>query len=270
MQVLDRPFRFDSDHLKELAESLRPAYAHGDPFPHIVIDDFLPPAVLESVVNEFPDPEQALWKRRSTEHSFKLSCNNLDDVGPTTQFVLEQLNSRTMLRFLEELTGIDHLIPDALFFGGGLHQILPGGYLKIHADFNKHPEWNLDRRLNALVFLNRDWNEDYGGHFELWDRQMTGCRRKVLPVFNRLVVFSTTDTSFHGHPDPLRCPAGMTRKSLATYYYTNGRPAHENASRHTTIYKLRPKRDWSANRLNALLRPFLNLIHPFSALERPQ
>lgn len=269
MEVMERRFRLSSAALGALAESLRVEYSQGDPFPHIVIDGFLPEPILHRVLEEFPDAAHSLWERRATKNSLKLSCNNLDDLGTNTQLVLEQLNSRTMLRFLERLTGIEHLIPDALFEGGGLHQILPGGFLKIHTDFNKHPEWNLDRRLNAILFLNQDWSEDYGGHFELWDRTMTACRRKVLPVFNRLVVFSTNETSYHGHPDPLRCPSGMSRKSIATYYYTNGRPDDDRIPAHSTIYKPRPKRDWSARRWNDLLRPLLRAIEPLREKETP-
>ena len=206
MEVMNSQFRFSSASLGAMAKNLRAEYSQGDPFPHIVIDSFLPEPLLARILDEFPDPRHDFWERRATKNSLKLSCNDLDDLGPTIQHVLEQFNGRAMLRFLERLTGIEHLIPDALYEGGGLHQILPGGFLKIHADFNKHPEWDLDRRLNVILFLNRDWSEDYGGHFELWDCTMAACRRKVLPVFNRLVVFSTTDTSYHGHPDPLRCP----------------------------------------------------------------
>jgi Rps23 Pro-64 3,4-dihydroxylase Tpa1-like proline 4-hydroxylase len=262
MDVMNNECRFSPAQLGALAERLRSEYAQADPFPHIVIEDFLPETVPNRILEEFPDPRHDFWERRATKNSLKLSCNDLDDLGPMTRLVLEQLNSRTMLRFLERLTGIDHLIPDALFEGGGLHQILPGGFLKIHADFNKHPEWNLDRRLNVIFFLNRDWSDRYGGHFELWDRKMTACRRKVLPIFNRLVIFSTTDTAYHGHPDPLLCPQGMTRKSIATYYYSNGRPQEELTASHCTIYKLRPKRDWGAGRLTGLLRPLMHAIGP--------
>lgn len=270
MEVVESRFRFGLAWLGPLAERLRAEYAQGDPFPHIVIDGFLPEPVAERIFEEFPAPDEALWERRTTKHSVKLSCCNLDHLGPATQFLLEQFNSRNMLRFLERLTGIEHLIPDVLFEGGGLHQILPGGFLKIHADFNKHPVWHLDRRLNAILFLNREWCEGYGGHFELWDAEMRTCRKKVLPVFNRLVVFSTTDTSYHGHPDPLRCPAPMTRKSIATYYYSNGRPDDDRASAHSTIYKLRPRRDWAARGLNGLLRPLLRSIDPFRSPGAPQ
>src|SRR5262249_39051246 len=124
--------------------------------------------------------------------------------------------------------------------GGGLHQIEKGGFLKIHADFNYHDKLKLYRRLNLLVYLNKDWSEDYGGHFELWDTEMTKCEQRVLPVFNRCVVFTTTDTSFHGNPVPLTCPEGRTRKSIALYYYTVENPNPERAAAHSTLFKARP------------------------------
>jgi hypothetical protein len=112
--------------------------------------------------------------------------------------------------------------------------------LKVHADFNRHTRLQLDRRLNLLCYLNRDWREEYGGHLELWDREMKACVKRILPVFNRCVVFSTTDFSYHGHPDPLNCPKGWSRKSLALYYYTNGRPLDERSGQHSTLFQLRP------------------------------
>src|SRR5205085_7257435 len=102
----------------------------------------------------------------------------------------------------------------------------------------------LDRRLNVLVYLNEDWDESYGGHFELWDQEMKGCRKKILPLFNRMALFSTTTTSYHGHPNQLTCPPDRTRKSLALYYYTNGRPEEEvvdGAQDHNTLFKYRPE-----------------------------
>ncbi len=105
-----------------------------------------------------------------------------------------------------------------------------------HADFNVHPKLKLDRRLNMLIYLNKDWREDYGGHLELWNRGGKECRKRILPIFNRTVVFSTTDTSFHGHPLPLTAPPGITRKSVSLYYYTAGRPAEERSTPHDTLF----------------------------------
>src|SRR6185436_17882303 len=148
----------------------------------------------------------------------KLASKLESQLGERTRRFIWGLNSQVFLTYLETLTGIEGLIPDPHLFGGGLHQIVPGGFLKVHADFNRHEKLKLDRRLNVLIYLNRDWKEEYGGHLELWNRDMSRPERRVLPLFNRCVVFSTTDFSYHGHPDPLRCPEGRTRKSIAMYY----------------------------------------------------
>ncbi len=138
---------------------------------------------------------------------------------------------------------------------------MPGGLLKIHADFNKHPVTQLDRRLNVLVYLNKDWEEAYGGHFELWDKNMEKAEVRILPIFNRMAVFSTTSYSYHGHPDPLTCPADRSRKSIALYYYTNGRPAEEidpKLGSHSTLFRVRKDRmeDTKAD-VKRILRDFI-------------
>jgi Rps23 Pro-64 3,4-dihydroxylase Tpa1-like proline 4-hydroxylase len=231
-------FRFDPAYLKDLSETHAPAYATAAPFPHIVIDNFLPEAILDEILTEFPDPKQIAWKSFANQAEKKLASRDEKQMGDATRFLLYQFNSSTFISFLEKLTGIPGVIPDPHFEGGGLHQIERGGYLKMHVDFNRHERLQLDRRLNVLIYLNRDWQEEYGGHLELWDKDMTACAKKILPVFNRCVVFSTTDFSYHGHPEPLTCPEDRTRRSLALYYYSNGRPASETlGTAHSTIFR---------------------------------
>jgi hypothetical protein len=228
-------------HLKRLGDSLAAQYRAADPFPHAVLESFLPPEPLEAVLREFPSPKQVDWKQFDNEEEKKLAFENVEAMPPNIRGVLYFLNSAIVLDFLERLTGISALIPDPHFFGGGLHQIVPGGHLEVHADFNKYDRLNLDRRLNLLLYLNKDWSEEWGGHLELWDTSMTRCVKRVLPVFNRCVIFSTTSTAFHGHPRPLACPPDRTRKSLATYYYSNGRPAEEQNQKHSTLFQTRPE-----------------------------
>jgi len=235
-------FRLDVDYLKALVVKHRGAYATVKPFPHIVIDNFLPEFILNEVLKEFPSPKQIDWQAFQTPAEKKLASKDEQQMGDATRLLLYSLNSSTFITFLETLTGIDGLLPDPHFEGGGLHQIERGGFLKMHVDFNQHKKLRLDRRLNFLLYLNQDWKEEYGGHLELWDQNMTQCEKKILPIFNRCVVFSTTDFSYHGHPEPLTCPEGRTRKSLALYYYSNGRPPEETlGTPHTTIFQSRPK-----------------------------
>ena len=207
------------------------------PFPYIYFDDFLPEAAAEAALQAFPEPKALPWSEFDNPNERKLAFDVVENLPPPVRDVLYFLNSRPMLKFLETLTGIHGVIPDPYYVGGGLHQIKPGGKLAVHADFNKHQQLKLDRRINVLIYLNKDWKEEYGGHFELWNRQMTQAEQKILPVFNRCAIFSTTSFSYHGHPTPLSCPPDRTRKSVATYYYSNGRPQEEENESHSTLFQ---------------------------------
>ena len=226
-----------TDRLQRLAKENAKGYRTNTPFPNIYFDDFLPANVAEAVLRDFPEPKQLSWNEFANQNEAKLAFDTAERLPASIREVLYFLNSRPMLEFLEELSGIQGLIPDPYFMGGGLHQIKPGGYLKVHADFNRHKKLKLDRRLNVLLYLNKNWKEEYGGHFELWNQDMTASVRKILPVFNRLAAFSTTSTSYHGHPTPLSCPPDRTRKSIAIYYYSNGRPEEEKRQGHDTLFQ---------------------------------
>ena len=232
---------FDPERLQSLAAQYRSEYRSARPFPHVVIDDFVSEDDLDLVLDEFLQAQDEAWRQFDNPREKKLAERRETSFGPFTRHLLAaNFNSSVFLEFLESLTGIEGLIPDPYYEGGGLHQIVPGGFLKVHADFNWHKELRLDRRLNVIIYLNREWKEEYGGHLELWDREMAKCERRVLPIFNRCVIFNTTDFSYHGHPEPLTCPEGMTRKSLALYYYSNGRPAEELSEAHSTLFQARP------------------------------
>jgi hypothetical protein len=219
--------------------ALHDTYERATPFPHVVIDDFTDAALLDRVVSEFP-PVTDMGIQFDAPQEVKSAEQSWERMGPATQTLLTMTSSAPFLAWLEALTGIDALIPDPHFEGGGLHQIRRGGKLGVHADFNKHRKYGLDRRLNLLLYLNRDWRDEWGGQLELWNRDMSSCEVRVAPAFNRCVVFSTTSQAFHGHPDPLACPADITRKSVALYYYTNGRPREEEYGRHNTLFQRRP------------------------------
>jgi 2OG-Fe(II) oxygenase superfamily len=223
--------------------ALHEQYVSAQPFPHAVIDGLFPDDVLDGVLADFPRPEE-MQARFDNPTEKKLGFTYETPVRDKVREFLWTMSSAPVLQFLEALTGIGGLIPDPYFGGAGPHQIVRGGFLKVHVDFNWHPLLKLDRRLNLLVYLNKDWRDEYGGHLELWSRDMARCERKILPLFNRTVVFSTTDFSFHGHPAPLACPEGRTRKSVSFYYYTNGRPEEERSAPHDTVFRKTREDDW--------------------------
>lgn len=241
------PFVFDDDRLQAIARAHGEGYKRQTPFPHTVIDEFLPGAVADELLKRFPPPDARFWFDWKTGDTVnqprKLGLRHirrLDGADPFLFSVLFAFNSYPFIHFLETLTGIDGLIPDPHYHGGGLHQILPGGQLNVHADFNYLKKLRLYRRVNVFYYLNRDWKREYRGYLELWSRDMARCVRSLSPDFNRLVVFSTDDYSYHGHPEPLACPQGVTRKSLAAYYYTR-EGCETQLEPHSTLWQHRPE-----------------------------
>lgn len=247
--------------LESLAKEKAEEYKNNKPFPHIYFDDFLPLPPAEAALRDFPEPKQLRWSEFDNPNERKLAFDIVENLPPAVRDVLYFLNSRPMLKFLETLTGISGIIPDPYYVGGGLHQIKPGGKLAIHADFNKHTQLKLDRRLNVLIYLNKDWKEEFGGHFELWNRDMTKAEQKILPLFNRCAIFTTTSYSYHGHPNPLTCPPDRTRKSIATYYYSNGRPQEEVTEVHSTLFQ-QPQGQATVHKSRFEIRKVVRAITP--------
>ena len=229
--------------LRESVKSLSQQYRSANPYPHIVLDDFLPPEIAEIMATHFPSPiDDTVWNRLSTDdQKGKSSLRHESVLPPSIRRLIHELNSYTMVEFLEELTGIRDLIADPKLVGGGIHQSHTGGKLSVHLDYSHHPNYQLFRRINLIVYLSPEWKEAYGGHFELWDSEAKTCQGKVLPAFNRCVIFNTNAISYHGVPEPLTCPEDKQRNSVALYYYTNGAEGGlKPEDTHNTIFRSRP------------------------------
>lgn len=241
----------DANAARKIGESLSESYCFAEPFPHMVADHFLPEAVARAALEHFP--RQAL----NSDKVFEMGYAGLhkrqvlpEECDATARQMFQFFNSRPMLEFLEGLSSIPGLIPDPYFTGGGFHETTRGGKLGIHADFRINKQLHLHRRLNVIIYLNEGWKDEWGGALELWDRDMKAKRLEVAPLFNRCVIFNTDADSFHGHPDPLRCPEGVTRRSIALYYYTASESIYRELPNQSTMYQARPG-DSAANRREA-------------------
>jgi hypothetical protein len=234
-------YQTDRNALIALGEQEHSAYAGNTPFSHTVIDEFFDQPALEGVLAEVDALDRskryAKFLDRETGHNKFAFLPEV--VGSNTARLTQYLNSGPFLAYLEKLTGISHLIADPSFFGGGLHWIENGGYLEIHADFNHLKKYNLARRINLLLYLNKAWSDEYNGQLELWDSVTMTKGKAVAPLFNRAVIFSTVKEALHGHPAPLTAPPGVARRSLALYYYTNTWDSAVQA--HTTLYYVSQK-----------------------------
>jgi hypothetical protein len=252
---IDDGLKMDAAEAKALGSMLAEDYRSAEPFPHIVLDNFLPEPVARLALEHFP--AQTLRSDRVFEMGYaglhKRQILPEDCDAPARQ-LFHFFNSRQMLEFLEGLSTIQGLLPDPYFVGGGYHETSRGGKLGVHADFRINDQLHLHRRMNVIIYLNERWQDEWGGFLELWDRGMTAKVRAVAPLFNRCVIFNTDADSFHGHPDPLATPEDVLRRSIALYYYTASRAIYEEVPSTSTIYHARPGDDKETQREARSLR----------------
>ncbi len=222
----------------ELQEKMSKEFREAFPYPHIVIDNFLKNEIAEQAFREFPAYELFNKKYKGLNEK-KAEGSNLEDFPPIFKGICDELASAPMYDWIQKVCNIKEAVimtDDAL--GRGLHQGGRGSFLDIHIDFNIHVEKDLHRRLNILIYLNKEWKDEYGGGLEMWNTSVTKMEKMVLPKFNRCLIFETSEISYHGY-GRINVPEEESRKSIYGYYYTKTR---DNAAPyHDTVFKARPE-----------------------------
>lgn len=238
---------FKFDKLMALAKEKAAEYQSRDPYPYMYFDDIVDANDLKKAFDAFPNPDETFYSY-SNPLEKKFAKDNIYEIPVPIRNLLVEMNSPLFLLFLETLTGIEGLVPDPYYRGGGIHCMGKGFKLDVHIDFNKHPKLKLDRRINVLLFPVEEWKKEWNGDFQVWKGQLKGKKHELIelkdrlyPRFNRMVIFSTSEKSYHGVPELINCPKDVYRKSLATYYYTVGRDdIFQEWYPHSTTYVKRP------------------------------
>lgn len=226
----------------------------SEPFKHVVIDDFFPKELADECLRTFPDIREPNWESSNDadiEVKYRTTWQSEFDIPDGIVDAVRILNSAPFLKAMSKVMGIEKIIPDPYFTGGGLNVTMRGGLLDVHVDGNYHDATGLSRRLNALVYLNPGWEESWGGEFGVYDEEGEVCLKKVAPLFNRLVIFDSHDKSFHGLPDPVNFPENEPRRSIILYYYTKeNRPGEQVVveNPHSALWKKRNLLDKRGNR----------------------
>jgi Rps23 Pro-64 3,4-dihydroxylase Tpa1-like proline 4-hydroxylase len=211
------------DYLSSIADEKRDYWANSHPTHHVIIDDFLDLNVARQLA-DFSAVKGKIESPAKRSHKYvrgKAGIPRMAQMTNLQQDFLNAVNSPEFLEYISSITGIDPIYPDPELNGGGLHSIRRGGYLDIHTDFNFHPTTKKNRRLNLLFYLNEDWKQEWNGNIELWDTNYERPFFSAPPLINRVFIFETSETSFHGHPVPLAAPRDVLRKSIAVYYYSD-------------------------------------------------
>ncbi len=219
---------FSREKMNALADDLHQKFKTADPFPHVVIDDFFPEDVAYRIGEHFPGIDDIDWKFEGPGDSRHSGDKHIEKVGTSDEekfpdyirFMMMQFQSGIFCKFLDRLTGFEHLAPDPSHHGCGLHSTGNGGRLMVHLDASRHPNRDLNQLINMIYYCSPDWDPSYGGGLELWNEDASECVKRVDPLFNRMIIFYTAGKSWHGHPHPVTCPPEKRRNSLALYYYT--------------------------------------------------
>ena len=215
------------------------AFRSARPFPHLVIDDFLELAAAEQIHDEVRASGVNVDASNDITQKLKVACTDWDQFGDFTGKLIAYFNSAKFIEPLEKITGIDGLLPDPWLEGGGIHLTARGGFLKMHTDFNWNEKLRADRRINVLFYLNKNWGPEQRGQLRI-SRFGQDDFAELDPVFNRLVIFNTNDTTLHGHPHPLAFPQDYPRASIALYYYSAGLPVEERSRKRSTTTRYLP------------------------------
>lgn len=219
------------------------------PFKHFVLDNFLNEDLAQKCLQSFPKEDDPSWEKtndKNIEIKKRSTWKSEFDIPENIVDLVRILNSSLFIEKIGELFDIPKLMPDPYFTGGGLNETTKGGLLDVHIDGNYHDASGLNRRMNAIFFLNPNWKDKWGGQFGLYDSKGNVCLKEVSPIHNRLLVFDTSDISFHGLPNPLKCPKNITRKSVILYYYTKSRrPGNQNSFEkpHSALWKKKGLKD---------------------------
>lgn len=199
-------------------ESFKETYENAAPFRHLVFDELVPREKLNALVHAFPDTQWNGWENVSHENQYlKMACDRIELIPDPIRTLIYELCSAPVLDWLTEVTGIPMILPDPLLIGGGMHVSGPGGTLTPHTDFHVVKGLSLYRRLNLLLYLNREWGPENGGQLELWDKKTDRVAKTVLPTLGTCVLFQTDNVSMHGFMTPVSV---HNRQSIALYYYT--------------------------------------------------
>jgi len=253
LEELVDPRLGDAAHL----DALRARMQSAAPYPHLVVQDWFNPRLLELVREEFGDLPREQWSTQTNAYARVERSRVGARMGPASQLYFWTLGSSFFLHVLSHISGVPDLVHDAHLFGGGLHETLNGGSFGIHADFDRHPRTALNNEMVFITYLNKDWQPDWNGALELWDSGRRQCVSTVEPEFGRSILMSHGRTHFHGHSKPLAVPPGVTRRSVASYYYANRFAREDRREAMLSTYLFASRSDRSKHVLKQILPPIV-------------
>ena len=198
------------------------SWKNSKPFNHLVIDNFLENSLATQVADEFPSINDDFWFYYNNAVEVIIACDMWCKFPKSIYKTIFELTNNKFVDSLSNLVG-KQVWADYGLNGGGIHSMGNSGKLNPHLDYNIHPKLGLQRKINLIIYLTKEWDMSWGGAIELWshDQELNKPKKiekKVDCLFNRALLFDTTQNSWHGISDELSCPKNISRNSIAIYY----------------------------------------------------
>lgn len=216
-------------------ESMKLAYSKHPYYGLINIPGFLPTNITQACAEELEGLPLDKGKHFTRKGSCMYEYNDLLQT-PKQDELVHALHSSEFLRWLEDLTGVDKLLPDPHLVGAGYMKSFRGDTLQVHTDFNWVEETHLHRAVSIIIYFNKDWQESWGGNLNFYDFDNDKLLSSVKPDWGNMLVWTYHNLVYHGYPDPMTCPDGESRKGIRLFYYkSKSKPDSENPP-HRSLY----------------------------------
>lgn len=203
-------------------------YQQATPFPHIYIDNFLDNNRAHMIQKEILEIKVDEWDRYQNPFEEKYTLRDKFNFPFHLKELFEELESDTFIENLSNMCGYQ-LIKDTTRNFWGVHTYQNGDKLDIHVDAGIHPTMGLKKQITLGIYLSKNWMESYGCKLELWKGDNAGIStprlyekiKEISPIFNRLVIFTCNDYSWHGNPEKVCSPDDAKRIFITISYMSN-------------------------------------------------
>lgn len=198
-------------------------YKETLPFPHAYQDNFLDLQFATNLQEEILSIKPEDWDRYENPFEQKNTLRDKFSFPPLLIKLFKHFESEAFVQKLSDICDVS-LILDTTRNFWGVHTYKNGDKLDIHLDADRHPTLGYKKKITLGLYLSANWKEEYGCELEIWKGDQKSIQEKIRcisPIFNRLVLFTCNDVSWHGNPEPCISPPDSTRIFVTISYLSD-------------------------------------------------
>ena len=191
-----------------------------EPFPHAIINNFLPQETFERISQINPSQLENLKRSNKTSLELNKQEFGLHNNNSTFRIPIEIMGLGEGKKLFKKIIDPSKIITLASFddFAGyyPYHSSTRNGLLGAHVDHS-----SLDKLMhfaNSIFYVHNHWDNEWGGETILFNEFGLIPEVFIEPKPNRLVLFVHSNRSFHG-VNRILCPKEVRRNTYYMDYY---------------------------------------------------